>query len=54
MANPSRCRTGDVVTADDRYIRDSILLPASQMAAGYDPIMPSFQGRVSRRRSCCS
>jgi cytochrome c oxidase subunit 2 len=38
---------GEVVTADDQYIRDSILLPASQIAAGYSNAMPTFQGRVS-------
>ncbi|HEU5118525.1 MAG TPA: cytochrome c oxidase subunit II [Isosphaeraceae bacterium] len=34
------------VQADDRYIRDSILLPKSQVVAGYEPIMPSFQGQI--------
>ena len=36
-------RTG-VVIADERYIRDSILLPSRDVAAGYPPIMPSFRG----------
>jgi cytochrome c oxidase subunit 2 len=31
------------VTADDRYVRDSILLPKSEIVAGYEPIMPSFK-----------
>jgi cytochrome c oxidase subunit 2 len=34
------------ITADDRYIRDSILLPKSQIVAGYEPVMPSFQGQI--------
>jgi cytochrome c oxidase subunit 2 len=34
------------VIADDRYIRDSILLPDSQVVAGYEPVMPSFAGRI--------
>ncbi|MCA1685470.1 MAG: cupredoxin domain-containing protein [Planctomycetia bacterium] len=38
--------TGDVVTADERYIRDSILLPRSQIVAGYDPVMPTFEGHI--------
>jgi cytochrome c oxidase subunit 2 len=38
---------GSIVTADDKYIRDSILLPRSQIAAGYEPLMPSFEGKVS-------
>ncbi|MCB1884501.1 MAG: cytochrome c oxidase subunit II [Geminicoccaceae bacterium] len=37
---------GAVVTADERYVRDSILRPKSQVAAGYKPIMPSFQGSI--------
>ena len=35
------------VTADDRYIRDSILMPKSEVVAGYEPLMPSYQGRIS-------
>lgn len=38
---------GTIVTADDKYLRDSILLPRSQIAAGYEPLMPSFEGKVS-------
>jgi cytochrome c oxidase subunit 2 len=38
---------GSIVIADEKYIRDSILLPRSQIAAGYDPVMPSFEGKVS-------
>jgi cytochrome c oxidase subunit II len=38
---------GTVVVADERYIRDSILLPAKEVAAGFEPIMPSFAGRVA-------
>jgi cytochrome c oxidase subunit 2 len=37
------------VTADDRYIRDSILLPKSQVVAGYEPVMPSYEGQISER-----
>ena len=39
--------SGEVVMADDQYIRDSILLPAKQISAGYDNIMPSFTGHIS-------
>jgi len=38
---------GAVVTADEGYIRDSILLPASQVTAGYQPVMPTYQGRIN-------
>jgi cytochrome c oxidase subunit II len=37
---------GSQVLADERYLHDSILLPKKQIAAGYAPIMPSFEGRI--------
>jgi len=45
--HPVPLSDGTVVTADDRYIRDSILLPNSQVVAGYAPLMPSFSGVVT-------
>jgi len=38
---------GRSVTADENYIRESILKPASKVVAGYQPIMPTFQRTVS-------
>jgi cytochrome c oxidase subunit 2 len=38
---------GSVVTADDNYIRESILNPQAKLAAGFQPLMPTFQGQVS-------
>ncbi len=35
------------VKADYRYLHDSIYLPMKEVAAGYKPIMPSYQGRLS-------
>jgi cytochrome c oxidase subunit 2 len=32
--------------ADENYIRQSILQPASEVVMGYDPVMPTFQGRI--------
>jgi cytochrome c oxidase subunit II len=39
--------TGQTVLADEAYIRDSILHPAAQVVAGYQPVMPTFQGLVT-------
>jgi cytochrome c oxidase subunit 2 len=41
--------TGQKVTADDEYIRESILYPQRQIVAGYrrPSIMPTFQGQVN-------
>jgi cytochrome c oxidase subunit 2 len=47
---PTPLEGGQVVTANDQYIRDSILLPASQIAAGYSNAMPTFKGRVSEEQ----
>lgn len=38
---------GRLVPADAGYIRDSILLPQADIAAGYPPIMPTFQNILS-------
>ena len=37
---------GTTVVADDRYLRDSILMPRKQIVASYDPVMPSFAGVI--------
>jgi cytochrome c oxidase subunit 2 len=38
---------GRTVVADEAYLRDSILQPRRDIAAGYEPIMPSFSGILS-------
>ncbi|MBZ5600335.1 MAG: cytochrome c oxidase subunit II [Acidobacteriia bacterium] len=38
---------GRTVTADENYIRESILTPGAKVVSGYKPIMPTFQGMVS-------
>jgi cytochrome c oxidase subunit II len=45
--HPVPLEGGSVITADEKYIRDSILLPMSQVVAGYKPVMPTYQGRIS-------
>jgi cytochrome c oxidase subunit II len=38
---------GRVVTADEAYLRDHILLSGKDIVAGYAPVMPSYRGVVS-------
>jgi cytochrome c oxidase subunit II len=38
---------GSTVLVDDNYIRESILQPNAKIVAGYQPVMPSFQGLVT-------
>lgn len=35
------------VIADEAYLRDSILMPQKDVAAGYEPVMPSFDGLIA-------
>jgi cytochrome c oxidase subunit II len=44
--SPVPLSDGTVVAADDRYIRDSILMPEKQVVASYVPVMPSFAGQI--------
>jgi cytochrome c oxidase subunit II len=41
---------GSTVTADDAYIRESILQPNAKIVAGYQPLMPSFQGQLTEEQ----
>ncbi|AMV20112.1 cytochrome c oxidase subunit II [Planctomyces sp. SH-PL14] len=38
---------GATVTADDSYLRESITRPAAKVVAGFQPIMPVFEGQIS-------
>ena len=35
------------VTADESYLRESILTPQLKLVAGYQPLMPTFQGLIN-------
>jgi cytochrome c oxidase subunit 2 len=48
--SPVPLQSGEVVIADEAYIRDSILLPKKQVAAGYEPLMPSFRNRIEEQQ----
>jgi cytochrome c oxidase subunit 2 len=45
-----RLEGGQTVTFDDEYIRESILHPQAKVVAGYQPIMPTFQGLVTEEQ----
>ena len=46
FGSPVPLSDGSVVIADERYVRDSILDPKAQVAAGYAPVMPTFAGQI--------
>lgn len=37
---------GTTVVADEAYIRESILDPNAKIVAGYEPLMPTYQGQI--------
>ncbi len=39
--------SGSTDTADENYIRESILYPKAKVVAGYQPVMPSYKGQLS-------
>ena len=43
-------QSGETVTVDEAYVRESILQPAAKVAAGFQPIMPTFQGLVTEEQ----
>ena len=45
-----RLQSGETVTVDEAYVRESILHPTAQVASGFQPIMPTFQGIVSEEQ----
>jgi cytochrome c oxidase subunit 2 len=43
-------QNGAVAVADDAYLRESIVNPQSKVVAGFQPIMPTFQGLVTEEQ----
>ena len=48
--HPVQLEDGSVVTADENYLRESILTPGAKITAGYQPVMPAFQGLVTEEQ----
>jgi cytochrome c oxidase subunit 2 len=45
-----KLQNGMGVTADEAYIRESIVNPQAKVVAGFQPIMPTFQGLVTEEQ----
>src|ERR1700680_5077229 len=50
FGKPVQLEDGRVITADENYIRESILTPGAKIVSGFKPIMPVFQGLVSEEQ----
>jgi len=47
---PVHLADGTTVTADENYIRESILYPNAKIVAGFQPIMPTFLGQLNEEQ----
>ncbi|MGH9816049.1 MAG: cytochrome c oxidase subunit II [Candidatus Acidiferrales bacterium] len=50
FGQPAALTTGQRVTVDEAYIRESILNPQAKVVLGYQPVMPTFQGQVTEEQ----
>jgi cytochrome c oxidase subunit 2 len=41
---------GQSVEADESYLRESILNPGAKVVAGFQPVMPTFQGQINEEQ----
>jgi cytochrome c oxidase subunit 2 len=42
-------QTGESIVVDEAYIRESILTPNERLTAGFQPVMPAYQGQVTEQ-----
>lgn len=39
-------KSGETIVVDEDYVRESIMDPQAKIAAGFDPVMPTYRGRL--------
>ena len=49
MGRTEQFTDGSSVSADENYIRESILNPQAKVVQGYQPVMPTYQGILKDR-----
>jgi cytochrome c oxidase subunit 2 len=47
FGSPVLLEDGRTLTADENYIRESIVDPGAKIVKGFKPVMPTFQGQIS-------
>ncbi len=45
-----RLASGEAATANESYLRDAILTPSAHLVAGYQPVMPAYQGQLNEEQ----
>ncbi len=46
-----RLADGRTVTADEAYLRESIMDPTAKVVAGFQPVMPTYQGQLTEEQT---
>ncbi len=49
FGHAQRLADGTTVVADEDYLRESLLEPTAKVVAGYEPVMPTYRGRLNDR-----
>ncbi len=42
---------GTIAVADEAFLREAILKPRSRIVAGYEPLMPSYDGKITEEET---
>jgi cytochrome c oxidase subunit 2 len=50
FGKPVKLQNGVTVTADEAYLHESIVQPNAKVVAGYEPVMPTYQGLVTEEQ----
>lgn len=50
FGSESALASGETVTVDENYVRESILDPQAEIHEGFQPVMPSFAGTLNDRQ----
>jgi cytochrome c oxidase subunit II len=50
FGKPVPLGSGGFALADEAYLRESIYFPLNKIVAGYDPVMPTFAGRINEEQ----
>ncbi len=50
FGKPVQLEDGRMITADENYLRESILDPGAKVVKGFKPVMPTFQGLISEEQ----
>jgi cytochrome c oxidase subunit 2 len=50
FGKPQQMADGSTITVDEAYVRESILTPQAKTVAGFQQIMPTYQGQLSEEQ----